>query len=137
MTRYELRWHQRLAIVSPALLVFVALACSTLQPKAPPNLTPQATVAFYGTYAIKDLDHVRDFVSDGHNLTPPMFSAKTTLAVVTWHESAIRAIHAAPQGWKVAVLKSIDELQNDIPPAEYAKLRPYLAFAKVEITEVP
>lgn len=112
-------------------------ACATVAPKPPPGITAEATRSFYAMYAIKDADYVRDFVANGHNATPPMFSAKTALAVVNWHETTVDVIHAAKTGWREAALQGIDDLKKVLPPDDYARAKPYLDLAKIGIQEIP
>lgn len=118
----------------------VALTSSLLSTaacvKAPPNLTPQATVAFTNTRVQKALDLIRDTVDDGSKTVPPVFSGATDVKVATWHQSAITIIHATGSGWKPIVLTSLDELLKDLPAAEQHTLTPYLAFAKTLINQV-
>src|SRR5438874_13272896 len=76
-------------------LLFVA-SCSN---NPPPNLSPQARAAWYGTRAIKGLDLLRDTALDANAQMPPLVSTATTRKIVRYHESAITAIHATPMGW--------------------------------------
>ena len=118
---------KRVTLLVAALLVS---SCSALAPKAPPNLTPQVTAKFYATYAMKDLDVVRDFANDASKTTPPLISKATLLLIVNWHETVVRTIHAAPAGWKAATLAALDELPRRLAPSDAATLRPYLEAAK-------
>lgn len=119
-----------------ALLVLPSCG-STLQPKAPPNLTPQVTAEFYATYAIKDLDVVRDFANDASKTTPPIVGKATLLVVVNWHESIVNVIHASPGGWKPAVLASLTELEGKLSAAERSTFKPYIDGARVTVQELP
>lgn len=117
-----------------ALVVIVLFSASCAHP--PPNLTPQASVAFTNTRVMKVLDLVRDAVDDGTRTTPPLFTRATNVKVATWHESALRVMHATGTGWKQLVLTSIDELLVDLPEAERAQVAPYASMAKGLIQEV-
>ena len=114
------------------------VACGTdLAPKAPPNLPPGVTAQFYATYAIKDLDVIRDFAVDANKTTPPLIANATLLKVVDWHESLIKIIHASPAGWKAALFAGLSELQGKLTAEEYARLKPYIDSARVLVQEVP
>ena len=102
----------------------------------PPNLTPQATQAFYAHRVVKGLDILRDTAIDANAQTPPLLSEATTRKVVTWHQSALKTIQAIPSGWQATVSAGLDELLKDLPPAEANLLRPYVAMAKTLIAEV-
>ena len=104
--------------------------------KAPPNLTPQAVVAFHATQAITVLDHVRDAADNAHKTTPPLISAQVNLKVATWHESAVTIAHEAKHGWQKAVIVGLDGLQHDLVPSDWAIVAPYVALAKTILTEV-
>lgn len=114
----------------------VGCAGSSLAPKAPANLTPQVTAAFYATYAIKDLAVVRDFVGDAAQAKVGLISKETALKVINWHEALITAIHASPGGWKVTVNAALTQLPNLIPAADYAKVKPFLSAVTTFISEV-
>lgn len=107
-------------------------SCAT----APPNITPQAVVAFHGTQVIHALDQVRDTAHAAHGTIPPLISAQTDLKVVTWHESTITVVRAARDGWIADVLTALDRLKNDLSPVEWQVVAPYVALAKTLLTEV-
>lgn len=119
------------------LLLTGAVGCKALAPTAPPNLTPQVTAKFYATYAIKDLDVIRDFANDANKTTPPIISKATLLTIVDWHESVVNVIHATPDGWKAAVLAGLDEIKTKLSPTDYAHIKPYIDGARVAVTEMP
>jgi hypothetical protein len=119
-----------LALCAVSLLAFVG--CS----HTPPNLTPQATEAFYGTRVIQSLDLLRDATVAANAQTPPLVSTATARKVVQYHESALKIIHTIPTGWQSAVLAGLDELLVDLPVNEKSTLAPYIQLAKTILTEV-
>lgn len=98
--------------------------------KAPPNLTPEATRAFYGTQVIHDLDRLREVAVAAHATTPPLLSAEDTLAITQWHQSAIAVVHAAPAGWKSEVNASLTEALKRISPSARQVVAPYVAIVR-------
>jgi hypothetical protein len=113
-------------------------SCSTLAPAPPANLTPQVTAAWYATYAIKDLDVIRDFANDASNTTPPVISKPVMLKVVDWHESLVKVIHASPAGWKAAASAGLTELQDTIlSPVDAAKFKAVIDAARTYLQEAP
>ncbi len=104
--------------------------------KTPPNLTPQAVVAFHGTQVIHYLDRVRDAANDAHKTTPPLLDAKTTLTIVQWHEATIKVVHEAAAGWQAATLKALDELPKQLSAHDQQVVAPYIAAAKVILQQV-
>src|SRR5689334_5147863 len=84
------------------LAMALAVSCTSAT-KAPPNLTPQATTAWYGTQVIKVIDLLRDTAVDANHVTPPLLSTDSTRRLVNWHRSALDVVHQAPAGWPNAV----------------------------------
>lgn len=119
-----------------SVLFFALLVPSSACVKAPPNLTPQAVSAFNNTRVQKTLDLLRDTVDDGTKTTPPIFSKATDVKVATWHKSALTIIHSTGNGWKSAIMTSLDELPKDLPPAEAKIIKDYITLAKAIISEV-
>lgn len=94
------------------------------------------TAKFYATYAIKDLDVIRDFANDAARTTPPIISKATLLVIVNWHESTVTIIHAAPDGWKAAAAAGLHELKTLLAPADYATFKAAIDAAQTYIAEV-
>jgi|GEM_PF-5809425 len=126
-------------VLLACLLAGASFGCagSALTPKAPPNLPPVVEAKFYATYAIKDLDVIRDFANDASQTTPPIISKATLLIVVDWHESLVKLIHAAPDGWKRAALVGIGELMGKLSAADQKAFKPYIDGALLTIQELP
>lgn len=129
---------QSITIVAFALVaVVLGAGTSACANHAPPNLTPAATSAWYGTRVIKDLDVLRDTAIDANNQTPPLLNRATTARVVLYHKAAIKTVHAAPNGWKATVSTGLDSLADSLTLDEKAILAPYLALAKAALQEIP
>ncbi len=120
--------------VLPLVLALVLTVPACAPP--PPNLTPAATVAFYQTRVQRSLDLIRDTVDDGTKTNPPAFSSATDRKVATWHQSVITVVHDAKAGWKVTLFTSLDQLQNDLSPADREKVLVYISLAKTILQEV-
>ncbi len=109
----------------------VFYGCAT----APPNLTPQASVAFKKHEIQKDLDLIRDIAVDASAQTPALISVNDAREVVRWHEAAITIIHDT-SNWQSAVTTSLQQLQADLSPASSQKLKPYIALALSVLKEI-
>lgn len=108
-----------------ALLLFVACTGNK-----PPNLSPEATRAWYGTEILHDLDRVRDAAHDAHLTNPPLIDAATDLKIVTWHQQAIAIVHDAKTGWQAALQTTLTALQRDLPAATWRLISPYIALVQ-------
>lgn len=104
--------------------------------KAPVALTPQATVAWYGTRVIANLDLLRDTVISANSLTPPLISTDSARKVVLYHRSALLIIHEAPEGWRNTVQTSLDELVKKLPSNERDIVNPYVQLVKTLLQEI-
>jgi len=125
-------------------LAFLALGCHD----TPPDLTPDAQIAFQATRVVKVLDVVRDAAIAANDLTPPIITTADTRTVVLWHKTSVQVIQVTPGGWKPTVLASIYVLTchpgagttqpctPQLPPAAVARLYPYVGLALVVIAEV-
>jgi hypothetical protein len=120
----------RLSILLAALALTVACA------KTPPDLTPEASVAFKATQAVRALDILRDTAIAAHAQTPPLMPEATTRKVVLYHQSTIKVIQAAPSGWRAVTQTGLDELAGNLSPSDKALLAPYIALVKAVIAEV-
>ena len=123
------------AVVSGSILLSM-FALSSCAGQPPPSLTPQATVAWYGTQLIKDLDLLRDVVIDANAQVPPLVSTVATREVVRWHKSAITLVHEAPSEWQVLLLKGLYEVIGHMPPHEYRIVLPYVELIKTILNEI-
>lgn len=129
MNRYLPR--RRLALV----LVLAVLSTAASCPKAPPNLTPAAVSAFYGTRVIQTLDVIRDLAVSANKQTPPLVSTPHMVTAVTWHRAAITVVHTAPAGWKATVHTGLDETLKTFAPAERQLFAPYVALIHAVLAE--
>jgi hypothetical protein len=115
-----------------ALLV-ITLAISACA-KAPPNLSPAGTAAFYGTRVIHGLDAFRDIaISANEN---KLITTDATRAIVTYHKSAITVVRATPQGWQSTLLTGLDQLLANLQPDERQLLQPYVVLLRTILQEV-
>jgi hypothetical protein len=138
-----------------ALIVLLMLAVVPACTKTPPELTPEAAIAFQSTRVIKVLDVVRDAAIAANELVPPIISTNDTRTVVLWHKTAVQTIAATPGGWKPTVkaatyaltchplayvpgpgIPQPEACQPQIPADANARLRPYIGLALTVIAEV-
>lgn len=115
------------------LLTFAPLAgCA----KAPPTLSPDASVAFQKTRVLKGLDVLRDFAIDAEAATPQVLPTATTRKVVQYHQAALTIMQATDTGWVSAVGVSLDALLDQLNAADRQKLAPYVTLVKVVLAAV-
>ncbi len=119
-----------------SLLVLALFTLPNCANKAPANLTPNATAAFYGAQVIKNLDRFRDVVIDGNKSTPALFSTATTRKVVDYHTAAIKIVHDVPGGWKVGVQSGLQQLSLALEPEERQVAMPYIQLLNTVLNEV-
>ena len=104
---------------------------------APPTLSPAGAAAFQATRVVKALDVLRDFAIDAEAQTPKMLSTANARTIVTFHESAIKTIAAVPGGWKPTVTAGLEQLQHDLPAADWQRVAPYVNLVRVLIASLP
>ena len=120
----------------PLLLVgFLALP-STSCTKAPPTLSPAGAAAFQKTRVIKGLDLLRDFAIDAEAAQPQVLSTDTTRKIVQTHQSILRIMDAAGNGWQALVAAALDETLASLSAGERSKVAPYVALVKALLAEV-
>lgn len=119
-----------------ALLISVLLVGLVGCAKTPPNLTPEANVAFKATQAVKALDLLRDTAITANAQTPPLLSEDDTRKVVQYHQSSVKIIQTSPGGWMPAVNQGLDEVLNNLKPGDRAMFSPYVTLIKTLIAEV-
>ncbi|HXD20130.1 MAG TPA: hypothetical protein VN654_24110 [Vicinamibacterales bacterium] len=118
-------------------VVVLALALCAACAKVPPDLTPAATRAFYGTQVIHDLDRLREVAVAAHATTPPLLSAEDTLVIVKWHQTAIALVHAAPAGWRTQVSVGLGEAVQHLKPDAQRTVAPYVVIVQALLKELP
>lgn len=118
------------------VLLAATLSLSACAANMPPNLTPQATAAFKGTQAVRALDLIRDTAIAANAEVPPLVSEATTRKIVQYHQSSVKVIQAAPDGWKPTVNTGLDELLTNLSPSEKAMLSPYVVLLQSILREV-
>lgn len=104
--------------------------------KAPPNITPQAVIAFHGSQVIHVLDEIRDAADKAHHTTPPLIDARTQLKIVGWHQDAITIVRATPNGWKATVLDGLVTLKANLSAHDWQVIAPYVALAEILLKEL-
>lgn len=118
-------------------IVFVLLLATTVAcTKTPPNLTPQATVAFKGIQAVRALDILRDTAIAANAQTPPLLSEEVTRKVVLYHQATVKTIQSSVSGWQAAALTGLDGLLTSLPPPQRALLEPYTVLIRTVLQEV-
>lgn len=117
------------------VVLALALATSWCAPP-PPQLSPEAVTAFHATRVVRTIDIVMDLAIDAHAQKPPLISTDNTRKIVTWCEAALKTIAASPGGWKPSVLSGLDQLEQTIPPAEWAHIEIYVKLLRTVIAEV-
>jgi hypothetical protein len=117
-------WPLILAVSVLALTLSVATSCNA--PKAPPNLTPQSTAAWYGTRVIQALDVLRNTAIDAAAQRPPILSEATARKVVLLHESALKMVHESPAGWAPTVTTALTEFEKTLTEQERGVVHPYV-----------
>jgi hypothetical protein len=113
-------------VCSLAFAIMTAAAtpgCATLG-HPPPNLSTQATQAWYGKRIIKDLDIPRDLAIDAGDAQ--VLPVDTVRKIVNWHEDAIATVHDGKDGWQSAVKTGVTRLKNELSPQERAVVGNYL-----------
>ena len=121
--------HKRFVIL---VILSLTLACA----KTPPNLTPEANLAFKATQAVKALDALRDVAIAANDQHPPLLSTDVTRKVVTYHQSMVKIIQASTVGWAPLVQTGLDETLKDLSPHDRQLLAPYAALIKTVISQV-
>lgn len=118
-------------VVAALGLAMGAAGCGT---NVPPNLGPQARVAWQGTQVIQTLDMLRDVAigAQEHGL----LAVGTVRRVVEVHRAAIQTVHAAPAGWQATVETSLQGLSDSLSPGERKQLDPYIQLALTVVKEV-
>ncbi len=122
--------------IAVVLVVLLSTLSAASCAKAPPNLTPQATVAFKGTQAVKALDILRDTAVSANAQNPPLLSEDITRKVVLYHQATVKTIQSSTAGWQSAALTGLTALLDSVPPAQRAVLEPYTVLIRTVIQEV-
>jgi len=124
-------------IYSAAFLIALSLGFGVAScAKAPPNLTPQAVIAFHSTQVIKALDVVMETAHAAHGTTPPLISAQTDLKIIAWHQQAIVIARDAPSGWRQLVTDGLVTLKANLSPQDWQVIAPYVALAQTLLKEI-
>jgi hypothetical protein len=114
------------------VVLLLTVACT----KTPPALTPEATIAFKGTQAVKALDILRDTAVAANAQVPPLLTEDVTRKVVLYHQSTVRMIQTSQAGWKAVAQTGLDEVVNNLSPPNRELLAPYVALIRTVLAEV-
>jgi len=116
-------------ILNTAVLLIALLTAGCA--KMPPDLTPMAQTAWKQTQVFKAVDLIRDTaISANAIVVPPLLDTKVTGLTVSWHRSTIIIVNQAQAGWQQIVLKSFDELGQQLGQTNYAHVAPYVVLAR-------
>lgn len=118
------------------LALLLAPACKSASNTPPPNLSPQAQVAWQATRVIRALDALRDIAVDANKTNPPAISTDFTRKIVEWHRSAIITAKQAPQGWQTTIATGLTETVRSLPEKERQQLSPYMTLVMTVLQEV-
>lgn len=116
--------------------------------KAPPDLDPQAAVAFEAARVVKGLDVVRDGAIAAEDMD--LLTRNDAREVVLWHKAVVQVIQVSPQGWRPIVKQSAYVATCDarlapapdpscvprLPQAALRQLEPYFGLVVLIILEV-
>ena len=117
-----------------AVLCISGMGASCNPKQAPPNLTPEAVVAFQNTQVLKNLDLVRDMAISAENAG--LLSRNTTRQVVLWHRASISLLHARSAGWQDKIVDGVRAMQSAnsaLTDGEKDVLAPYFGLIKTSI----
>lgn len=104
--------------------VVMATGCA----KKPPNLTPDASLAFENGQILGGLDTARDVTTAWNTYGIAPFTTPITKRVVQFHTSALTILDARGSGWQQAIKTSLVEVQKNLPPEAATRLAPYFGL---------
>ncbi len=116
-----------------ALLAVLATGCAG---NKPPNLTPQASLAYDSGRIVEALDTTRDVAIIANSFGQAPFSTAITRRIVTAHRSALVLIETRGAGWQAQVNAILDEVLKNTTGEANARLAPYVELSKALINRV-
>ena len=119
-----------------AVLVLLLAAPLPVCSKAPPNLSPAATRAFYNTRVLQVMDLLRNTAQDAAAQPTPLISQNTAIAITEWHQASILIMNASVSGWEATVREGLVQLFAKLPDQEQRLLSPYFQIVTVILQEV-
>jgi hypothetical protein len=128
----RLRQVRRLSVL---LVLVAALGVSVRCAPPPPNLTPQASVAFQNTEVLKTLDLIRDLAADGAHTG--VISRADALLIVNWHTAAIRIMDARTSNYAVQITTGFDQVLAQLAPPVHERFAPYLTLLRTVLGLLP
>jgi hypothetical protein len=123
----------RLTTIALILTVLFSTACSR---NRPPNLTPDATMAFDNGRIVNAADDVRDvgIIANSFNQVP--FSTPITRRIVQAHSSLLVIIETRATGWQTQAQAVLTELLKNITGEANARLTPYVELTKALLARI-
>lgn len=119
------------------LLVTLLLSlCAACGPKSPPqtdptrNLSAQGKAAFQANKILKALDVLRDVAVEAEKQTPKLLSPSSALKVIAYHKQVASLMGAIPDGWKGIALAGLDTLKQNLSPAEWNQVQPFIELVR-------
>lgn len=121
--------------VSVLLVLVAVLGVSLRCAPPPPNLTPQASVAFQNTEVLKTLDLIRDLAVDGAHTG--VISRKDALLITDWHTAAIHVLDARNSNYAVQIATGLDQVLAQLSPPVHQRFAPYLTLLRTVLGLLP
>lgn len=118
------------------LALLIGASVSGCAGNKPPNLSPQASIAWDNARIQGALDQIRDIAHVANAQHPPLISTADTRTITTWHRAAIVTLHERGNGWQATLRVGLDEVLRTLPPDTRAVLDPYVALFKTLLAEV-
>ncbi len=102
----------------------------------PPNLTPDASLAFDNGRIVEALDTTRDVAIIANSFNQQPFTTPIVRRVVTVHRSALVLIETRGTGWQAQVNASLSELLKNTTGEVTARLTPYVELTRTLINRL-
>jgi len=120
-------------IILTALLATLSAGCSQHKP---PNLTPDASMAYDSGRIVNALDDVRDVAIIASSFNQVPFSTAVTRRIVTGHQSALVIIETRGAGWEAQVQAVLGEVLKNTTGEAHTRLEPYVELARALLTRL-
>jgi hypothetical protein len=131
-----------------AALLIVTVGCSQ---NMPPNLSPDAQMAWEAGRAVHALDVAREATFALGAGSAPSVTMHDTREVVLWHQASVEVLSSSPKGWRATVFQaayvltcqawSSEVVETDpctprLSKAALAKLDPYVGLVMIALREI-
>lgn len=113
-----------------ALVLLAALAGTHCARNTPPNLSPEASLAFDSGRIVNALDDVRDIAIVANAFTPQPFTTPITGRVVLAHASLLEVVEKRADRWEVQVQNGLSELVKNLQGDVGQRLTPYIELVR-------